>query len=163
MATVARARISSEDEKKSTVEIKTAASLAIVFMEPATVAEQLGEAQDTVRWRLSVEVKIGLEPSDFGPQETYSASLATILLPPVHHARQAVAIWHWPISPNVLAPGRPMGLVFRWESDRARASADVLVLATDAPGGTQAGLCGLFALPFPGSTDVLHGLPGTGR
>ena len=108
MASIVRARISSEDEKKSTVEIKAPANLAIVFMEPATVAEQLGESQDTVRWRLSAEVKIGLlPPLDLlggvqAPQkgedpETYSASLATILLPPVHHARQAVAIWHWPI------------------------------------------------------------------
>ena len=174
MASIVRARISSEDEKKSTVEIKAPANLAIVFMEPATVAEQLGESQDTVRWRLSAEVKIGLlppldllgglqAPQNGDDPETYSASLATILLPPVHHARQAVAIWHWPISSTALTAGRPMGLVLRWESDRARAFADVLVLASDAPGGPQGGLCGLFALPFPGSSEVLHGFPGTGR
>ncbi len=154
MATVARARISSEDEKKSTIEVATPANLAFVFMEPATVAEQIGEFQDTVRWRLSAQVKIGLLPEDRADAETYTASLATVVLPPVHHAQQLVAIWHWPISATALSVGRPMGLVFRWESDRVRASADVVVIAANTAGAMH-GFCGLFAVPFPGMTDVL--------
>lgn len=159
MGSVTTARISSEDEKKSTVEIATPANLAIVIMEPATVAEQISEFQDTVRWRLSAQVKIGLMPEDRSDAATYTASLATIVLPPVHHAQQVVAIWHWPISANALSAGRPMSLVFRWESDRVRASADVVVIATNTAGAMH-GFCGLFAVPFPGMSDVLSGSAG---
>lgn len=157
MATVVRARISSEDEKQSTVEIPAGATFALVCMEPATLMESLEQAQDSVQWRLSVEVKIELAPAKHSEAETYSVSLATITLPPVHHQRQAVAVWYWPIG--VASAGRAAGILFRWESDRARASADVLVMATESASGPQSGWCGLFALPFPGATDVLRGVP----
>jgi len=161
MAFIARARVSSEDEKKSTVEIASAANLVIVCMEPATLMESLDRPQDTVQWRLSAEVRIELSAKPHAEAELYTASLATITLPPVHHARQAVAILYWPIGPGSI--GRVASLVLRWESDQARASSEVFVLATESTTGPQAGLCGLFALPFPGTTDVLRAIPPIGR
>lgn len=149
--------MSSEDEKKSTVEIPRAASVALVCMEPATLMERWEEPQDSVRWRLSVEVAIELVPGDRPEPETYSASLATVVLPPVEHARQVVAIWYWPIGATSLTGGRVTGLTFRWEADRVRASADVMILVADPSAGPQTGMCGLFALPFPGETDLLRG------
>src|SRR5690349_2469298 len=99
MAALVRARVSSEDEKKSTVEVPAGAyNAAIIFMDPATLQRSFDEPQDTVRWRLSAEATI-----DFGaaaapnPSDDYRAALATITLPPVHHSRQAVAIWYWPL------------------------------------------------------------------
>lgn len=154
MPAVVRARVSSEDEKRSTVQIPAGDyNTAIVFMEPATLARGVEQHQDTVRWRLSLEQTIELTAQMHGAAETYSASLGTILLPPVHHARQAVAIWYWPL---LALPGRVTGLTFRWESDSARASADVMILASEGLAGPFSGMCGLFALPFPGSTDVLQ-------
>lgn len=154
MPAVVRARVSSEDEKQSTVAIPAGDyTTAIVFMEPATVSRGIEQHQDTVRWRLSVEQTIELDAKAHGDSETYRASLATVLLPPVHHARQAVAIWYWPL---LATPGRVTDVTFRWESDSARASADVLILASDGLAGPLSGMCGLFALPFPGSSDVLQ-------
>src|SRR5262249_59944091 len=106
---------------------------------------------------LSVEATIELPAAPAASRpEDYRASLATIMLPPVHHARQAVAIWYWPIGVAKGAPGRVTALAFRWESDAAFASADVLILATNALGGLVSGHCGLFALPFPGPTQILQ-------
>src|SRR5262245_60401952 len=127
MAALVRARVSSEDEKKSTVEVPAGAyNAAIIFMEPATLQRSFDEPQDTVRWRLSVEATIELGAAS-KPSDDYRASLATITLPPVHHARQAVAIWYWPLSVQSGVKGRVTALAFRWESDAPRASADVLI------------------------------------
>lgn len=154
MPAVVRARVSSEDDKQSTVQIPAGDyNTAIVFMEPATLARGIEQHQDTVRWRLSVDQTIALLPKIHAAPETYTASLATILLPPVHHARQAVAIWYWPL---LALPGRVTGLTFRWESDSAWASAEVMIVASEGLAGPFSGMCGLFALPFPGSTDVLQ-------
>lgn len=163
MATVVRARVSSEDEKKSTVEVPAGAyNTALIFMEPATLQRGFEEPQDAVRWRLSVEATIELAASSH-QREQYRASLATITLAPVHHARQAVAIWYWPLGVRFGVIGRVTGLVFRWESDAARASADVVILATSSLAGPVSGQCGLFALPFPGPNDILQPFGLTGR
>ncbi len=154
MAIRIRARVSSEDEKHSTVEIPAAMNFAIVFMEPATLMERFGEHQDAVQWRLSAEVEIDISDNPHSEPETYSASLETILLPAVRHAKQAVAILHWPI--DVVSVGRIAKVIFRWESDRARASANVFVFATDSASGPRSGFCGLFPLPFPG---LIQGAP----
>jgi hypothetical protein len=157
MSAIVRARVSSEDETTSTVKIPIGDyNTAIVFMEPSTVARGFAQHQDTVRWRLSVQQTIEMSAGLHAPAETLTASLATITLAPVHHARQAVAIWYWPLLVAFGEPGRVVELSFRWESDSARASADVIVLASEGIAGPVAGLCGLFALPFPGSTDVLQ-------
>lgn len=164
MPAMVRARVTSEDEAQSTVKLPTGEyNTAIVFMEPATVARGLDQHQDTVRWRLSVEQTIEIAPGLHSPAETLTASLATITLPPVHHARQAVAIWYWPLLVLFGAPGRVTGLTFRWESDSARASAEVLVLASEGIAGPVAGMCGLFALPFPGATEVLQPFDRAGK
>jgi hypothetical protein len=164
MASIVRARVNSEDEKKSTVQVPAGAyNAALIFMEPATLRRGFDEPQDTVRWRLSVEATIEIAAPAPGPREDYRSSLATITLPPVHHARQAVAIWYWPISIQKGVTGRVTALVFRWESDAALASADVLILATGSPAGPMTGLCGLFALPFPGPTEILQPFGRTGK
>jgi hypothetical protein len=164
MPAIVRARIDSEDEKKSTVEVPAGGyNTALVFMEPATLMRGMDQHQDTVRWRLSVETVMELSAKPPAPRETYRATLATITLPPVHHARQAVAIWYWPISVQKGVSGRVAELIFRWESDAARASAEVMILATGAPAGPMSGLCGLFALPFPGPTDILQPFANVGR
>ncbi|MEZ4301587.1 MAG: hypothetical protein R3B70_42025 [Polyangiaceae bacterium] len=164
MPAIVRARVSSEEDLGSAVQVPPGSyNTAVVFMEPATVARGIDQHQDTVRWRLSVEQTIELAPQLHGQAETYTASLATITLSPVHHARQAVALWYWPILGGGSSPGRVTGLAFRWESDSARASADVLILATFSLAAPFAGMCGLFALPYPGSTDVLEPFGSRGR
>lgn len=164
MPAIVKARVSSEDEKRSTVKIPAGDyNTAIVFMEPATVARGIEAHQDAVRWRLSVEQTIELATGAHAPAETYTASLATITLPAVHHARQAVAIWYWPLVAWPGYPGRVTDLVFRFESDSARASADVVIVASDGLAGPIGGMCGLFALPFPGPSDVLQPFARFGR
>jgi hypothetical protein len=164
MPAIVRARVSSEDEARSAVKIPPGDyNTAIVFMEPATLARGIEQHQDTVRWRLSVEQTIELGAGHHSPAETITASLATITLPPVHHARQAVAIWYWPLWTFFGLPGRITELTFRWESDSARASAEAIVIASEGLAGPVAGMCGLFALPFPGPTDVIQPFARFGR
>lgn len=157
MPAIVKARVNSEDDQQSTVQIPTGDyNTAIIFMEPATLTRGLDQHQDTVRWRLAVEQTIELVPKPHGPAETYRATLATITLPPVHHARQAVAIWYWPLVGWPGFPGRVTDLAFRWESDSGRAAAEVMILASEGLAGPFGGMCGLFALPFPGPSDVLQ-------
>lgn len=164
MPAVVRARVTSEDEKRSTVQVPPGDyNTAIVFMEPATLMRGIEQAQDSVRWRLSVEQTIQIATPAHAPPETYTASLATITLPAVHHARQAVAIWYWPLVGWPSAPGRVTDLIFRWESDSARASAEVMILASDGLAGPFGGMCGLFALPFPGPSEILQPFGPFGR
>lgn len=61
------------------------------------------------------------------------------------------------------APGRVTDLIFRWESDSARASAEVMILASDGLAGPFGGMCGLFALPFPGPSEILQPFGPFGR
>lgn len=154
MPAVVRASVNSEEKDKSILEIPPGIyNLAIVFQEPAKVMLRPGEHQDVVRWRLSVEAKIELQAKNAqGGRETYQTTFATITLPAPQHERQPVAMWCWPLSSGHLI-GRVVGLKFRWESDAKRAKADVMVIATTS---STAPACGLFALPFPGRSDVLQ-------
>ena len=154
MPAVIHASVNSEDKDRSVLQVPPGIyNLAIVFQQPATVMLRPGENQDEVRWRLSVEAKIELQSKNAaGGRETYPATFATITLPPLQHERQPVAMWCWPLSSGHLI-GRVVGLKFRWESDAKRAKADVMVIATTS---STAPACGLFALPFPGRSDVLR-------
>jgi hypothetical protein len=164
MPAVVKARVTSEDDKLSTVKIPAGDyNTAIVFMEPAMLARGIEQHQDTVQWRLSVEQTIELAAALHAPAETITASLATITLPPVHHHRQAVAIWYWPLLGQLGFPGRVTNLTFRWESDSARASAEVVILASEGLAGPISGMCGLFALPFPGPSEILQPFARFGR
>lgn len=154
MPAIVQGSVSSEDKDHSILEIPAGIyNLAVIFQEPAKVMLRPGEHQDVVRWRLSVEASIELQKKDSsGKRETYQATFATITLPAPHHERQPVAIWCWPLSSGHLI-GRVVGLRFRWESEAKRARANVMVLATTS---ATAPACGLFALPFPGRSDVLQ-------
>jgi hypothetical protein len=154
MPAIVRGNVNSEDKERSILEIPAGIyNLAIVFQEPSKVMLRPGESQDVVRWRLSAEATIELQKKDaLGKRETYQATFATITLPAPHHEQQPVALWCWPLSSGHQI-GRVVGLKFRWESDAKRAKAAVMVLATTS---TTAPACGLFALPFPGRSDVLQ-------
>jgi hypothetical protein len=146
MATI-KGKVSSEDEKRSTLALPDDAyNVALIFQEPDEVTMNLDAPQDTARWRLSAEMTISLDQG-----ERITASCATIELPPVHHKNQLVAMWRWPLSVSA-GRGRILTATFRWECDRPRTTANVTIFAVR---GGASHVCGLFAVPFPGRTDVL--------
>lgn len=146
MATI-KGKISSEDEAKSTFTLpEDGYNIALVFMEPNEVSMHLNSPQDTARWRLSAELTLTLDQG-----ERITAACATIELPPVHHNNQLVAMWRWPLAANA-GRGRVVSVTFRWECDRPRTTAKVTIFAVR---GGASHVCGLFAVPFPGQTDVL--------
>src|SRR5262245_60356101 len=145
-------KISSEEKSEIALPLDVY-NCAFIVQSPDEATDRLDLPHDAARWRLSAELSIETGASITGAPRVLHASLATIVLPAVHHKNQLVAFWRWPLAAQPSMPGRVTTVTFRWESDVPRASASASVLALR---GARSDACGLFALPFPGPTEILN-------
>lgn len=121
------------DSEKTTNLVKTdpqfgTSNHCVVIMEQPPL---LGEA-NIPRWRIAVTLT--LQDSTLGP-DALEADLPTVIVGPLIHKRQVVAIAKY--------PGRVIQWVFRFESDEGRAKARVWL----HPGFSTRGDCGIFVVP----------------
>ncbi|UQA60408.1 hypothetical protein [Polyangium aurulentum] len=88
------------------------------------------------RWRLSATLT--LRDTIAGNVEAMQADLPTVVVGPLIHKRQIVALAKY--------PGLVSRWLFRFESDDGRARARVWL----HPGNSPMGECGIFVVPHPG-------------